>query len=373
MFRKHLFTLAGGIGALIGSCLAAAAQSGPLPPGVPGSQNPACLRLESQLASIDRGSLDPARAAQIHRYEDAIGKQQAELDRVTTRLRRAGCEGSGFFSLFSGQSAECAPLNRQVQQMHDNIDRMMTELQRTQGNTADRESQRRSLLIGLAQNDCGPQYRQASANRAGNRNFFDSLFGPDSITSPEPPPGEAPQSSTYRTICVRTCDGFYWPISFSTVPGRFAEDERTCQRMCPAAPVSLYTYRNPGEDVQQAVSLTGQPYSESPNAFLYRKQYTPACSCRHAGESWAHALGTQDDTIERGDIVVTEERAKQMSKAPQPRTPKPVRGKGKTAAEETPPPPVTKPAAPAGGTAKTGDESGEHKVRSVGPTFLPSR
>jgi hypothetical protein len=374
MMARNLLALAHGIGALIASCVTAAAQGLPMPPAsVPGTQSQTCVRLESQLAAIDRGPLDPARASQIHRYEDAISKQQQELDRVVVRLRQTGCESSGFFSLFSGQSASCGPLNQQVQQMRANIDRMLTELQRVQGNTADRESQRRSVLIALSQNDCGPQYRAASASRANNNGgFFDSLFGPGSIVSPPPTPGDVPQSSTYRTVCVRTCDGFYWPISFSTVPSRFGEDERTCQRMCPAAAVQLYTHRNPGEDMSQAVSLSGQPYSELPNAFLYRKQYSAACSCRHAGETWAHALGNVDDTIERGDIVVTEERAKQMSKAPQPRAAKPARGKGK-AAEETPPPSApAKPAATAKGAANA-SEDGEHKVRSVGPTFLPNR
>ena len=36
-----------------------------------------------------------------------------------------------------------------------------------------------------------------------------------------------------------------------------------CQRMCPAAEVSLYAYHNPGEEMAQAVSLNGRPYSES--------------------------------------------------------------------------------------------------------------
>ena len=72
---------------------------------------------------------------------------------------------------------------------------------------------------------------------------------------------------TFRTICVRTCDGFYFPISFETTPDRFRDDEATCQRMCPAAEVSLYTYHNPGEEVTQAVSLNGRLYTELPTAF----------------------------------------------------------------------------------------------------------
>ena len=98
------------------------------------------------------------------------------------------------------------------------------------------------------------------------------------------------------------------------MPGKFADDERLCQRLCPAAEAMLYTHRNPGEDVSRAVSTSGRAYSELPNAFSYRKQLNAACSCRSPGQSWAEALRQGDDeTLERGDIVVTEERARQLS------------------------------------------------------------
>ena len=85
--------------------------------------------------------------------------------------------------------------------------------------------------------------------------------------------------------------------------------------MCPAAEVSLYTYHNPGEEVSQAVSLNGRLYTELPTAFSYRKAINPACSCRRPGESWAEALkanGT-DETVAPGDVIVTEQNAKQLS------------------------------------------------------------
>src|SRR5947208_17001805 len=88
--------------------------------------------------------------------------------------------------------------------------------------------------------------------------------------------------------------------------------------MCPAADTGLYTHRNPGEEVSQAVSTAGRQCSELPTAFAYRKQYNAACSCKATGQTWADALKHLDDqTIERGDIVVNEERAKQLSLPPE--------------------------------------------------------
>ena len=121
-----------------------------------------------------------------------------------------------------------------------------------------------------------------------------------------------------HTVCVRTCDGYYFPISYSTNATRFADDEKSCQRLCPASEVALYSFRNPGEGMDQAVSNAGQLYTALPNAYRYRKEVTAGCSCRRAGQSWGEALKNADDatTLEQGDIVVTDQTAKTLSQPP---------------------------------------------------------
>lgn len=349
--------------------------------GTTGGRNQACLRLESQLAALDRGAgIDPAKADQIKRYEDASAKQQAELDRLGQQSQRLGCQGGGFFALFSGQSPQCGPLNNQIQQMRANLDRTLTEIQRLQGNSGEREGQRRGILVALGQNDCGPQYRQYAT--AGPGGFFDNLFGGGGYIAPAP--NGAP-AGTYRTLCVRTCDGYYFPISYSTVPSKFPEDDQICRRQCPAAEVALYSHRNPGEDVSRAVSLSGRPYTDLPTAFSYRKQVNPACSCRLAGQSWAEALRqSNDDTIERGDIIVTEERAKQLSQPrfdasgkPANASQSPARGKGADEVSSAPLPAAgaeqQQQPAPTPAEQKGEQEPGKRKVRAVGPSFYPVR
>src|ERR1700761_3052482 len=132
------------------------AQMNPNEPS-PGAVNPMCPRLEAQLASIDRGSTgDPARDDQLRRYQDAAARQQGELDRVTAQARRMGCDSSGFFSLFSGQSAQCGPVNTQIQQMRANLDQITTSIERLRGGgfgDSERDNQRRSVLMALAQNN----------------------------------------------------------------------------------------------------------------------------------------------------------------------------------------------------------------------------
>src|SRR5690606_1433081 len=119
-----------------------------------------------------------------------------------------------------------------------NLDRILSDLEQIRGGSAERENQRRTVLSALAQNDCGPQYRAAAAQAQGG--LLGALFGGGIISTPgDYPPAT---SSNYRTLCVRTCDGYYFPISYSTIPSRFAEDERVCQRMCPAAEVMLFAH-----------------------------------------------------------------------------------------------------------------------------------
>ena len=256
------------------------------------SSNPICVRLESQLASLTQGSTDPARAEQIKRTEDAIAKQQSELDRTVAQAHKGGCAGQGFFALFSALSPQCGPITSQIQGMRGNLDRMMSDLEQLKNGNTGQEGQRRALIGQLAQNNCGAQYTAAANSWGGPQGFFDALFGGGTIVNPG---GDGAPSGTYHTVCVRACDGFYFPISYSTVPSRFTDDARACQRLCPAAESELYSFHNPGEDMQQAFSIGGQPYTALPNAFRYRKEIVAGCSCRRPGQSWADALKNADD------------------------------------------------------------------------------
>src|SRR6188508_2777622 len=212
--------------AALGVDASAQVNPGPPPPQGGAAVNPVCPRLEAQLATIDRGggSGDPAKEEQIRRYQEAASKQQAELDRVTSQAKRMGCDSSGFFSLFSGQSAQCGPVNNQIQQMRGNLDQITTSLERLRGGGfggAERENQRRSVLAALAQNNCGPQYANAAR---GPGSFIENLFGNNNAPS-APGVDMGPQSGTFRTVCVRTCDGAYFPVSFATYQARFQDDE----------------------------------------------------------------------------------------------------------------------------------------------------
>lgn len=366
--------------------VAASAQTISAPPGLaapprqpvanPGavnptpSSNPICVRLESQLTALTQGTVDPVRAEQIKRSEDAIAKQQADLDRTVAQAHKAGCAGQGFFALFSAFSPQCGPITSQIQQMRGNLDRMISDLEQLKNGNTGQEGQRRALIGQLAQNNCGAQYTAAANAWGGPQGFFDALFGGGTIVNPG---GDGAPSGTYHTVCVRACDGFYFPISYSTVPSRFPDDARACQRLCPAAEAELYSFRNPGEDMEQAISVSGQAYTALPNAFRYRKEMIAGCSCRKPGQSWADALKNADDssTLESGDIVVTDQNARALSQ-PKP-SGKPAPSTPQAAANSSTAAPVTATSASPATASFTASDGSKRTVRTVGPPFLSSQ
>jgi hypothetical protein len=337
------------------------------------SASPVCGRLEAQLAAIDRGAGgDPARAEQTRRIEDTLARQQGDLDRAQAQWQRLGCQPTNLFSIFVNQPPQCGQLNGQIGQIRAVIDRTTADLERSR-HSGDDDMQRQAVIGALAQNNCGPQYRVAAPPRP--KGILETLFGGGDNPDGPLPPGavEAPQlgGGGYRTLCVRTCDGYYFPISFSASPSRFPDDEQACQKLCPATEAVLFTHRNPGEDVAQAVSSSGKIYKDLANAFRYRREFVASCSCRQPGQTWAEALGqTRDSTIERGDVVVTEEKAKALG---QPRD----RGsaaRSDASRKPTGSMPIAAPADPSDPPpASTASTPGKRQVRTVGPTFIPAQ
>jgi Protein of unknown function (DUF2865) len=85
--------------------------------------------------------------------------------------------------------------------------------------------------------------------------------------------------ATYRTMCVRLCDGYFYPISFATNEDGFARDKSACEKSC-SAPTRLYVYKNPGEEPPVMRTPEGQPYSSLPTANLFRTKHDAACRCQ---------------------------------------------------------------------------------------------
>jgi hypothetical protein len=89
------------------------------------------------------------------------------------------------------------------------------------------------------------------------------------------------QSGEYRTVCVRLCDGYYFPVSFATRASRFEEDEKSCQSSCGTA-AKLFYYPVADGSPETMVDRDGRAYEKLKTAFLYRTTYDATCSCKPA-------------------------------------------------------------------------------------------
>lgn len=87
------------------------------------------------------------------------------------------------------------------------------------------------------------------------------------------------RSGVYRTLCVRLCDGYYFPVKAATSSATFDDDEETCRSSC-SSPARLYYYVTDTGTPEEMIDTSGRLYSELPTAFAYRTSYDAACTCR---------------------------------------------------------------------------------------------
>ena len=116
-------------------------------------------------------------------------------------------------------------------------------------------------------------------------------------------------------VCVRTCDGSFFPVSYSGAGSRADSLEDVCRALCPNADMALYSFPF-GGTIDEAESPSGEPYANLPNAGKFEKSFDPSCSCRRKGESWAEALADAEARYghQKHDILVTPEKSAEMAR-----------------------------------------------------------
>jgi hypothetical protein len=131
-------------------------------------------------------------------------------------------------------------------------------------------------------------------------------------------------ASSGYTVCVRACDGAFFPVSYFGPASRSDTLEQVCRLQCPNAEVALYSFPF-GGTIHEAVSSTGEPYAHLTSADKFAQSYDPACSCRAPGQSWVEALAAAEARYGRHshDILVTAEVSDRMSRPAQNQKAKP--------------------------------------------------
>ncbi len=125
-------------------------------------------------------------------------------------------------------------------------------------------------------------------------------------------------SGTYRTLCVRTCDGYYWPVSYSVSRSGFYRDANICRSNC-GGEARLFFHASSDPDTSEMVDISGRPYALLPNAYAYRKKVVEGCACK--AQPWAqsehdrhrmYAMHEADKARGREALAANEQAPKQM-------------------------------------------------------------
>lgn len=101
--------------------------------------------------------------------------------------------------------------------------------------------------------------------------------------------GDGSWNGSYRTLCVRLCDGYYFPVSYRTTRGRMHRDAKICETSCDCE-TKLFYLPSSSSDIKSATDFSGQSYGRLENAFAYRQAWDLGCSCRPAPWSSAEKL-----------------------------------------------------------------------------------
>ncbi|MHB2167934.1 DUF2865 domain-containing protein [Alsobacter sp. R-9] len=278
--------------------------------GAAAAQSAYCDRLRGDIAALERagGGRSPQMAAELRR-------QQLELDRTVSYARSIGCQRQRFLMFGEPPPPQCGPLQAQINRMESNLAALESQADRYAGGAIEAQ---RAALVAAYDTNCRGLPPQPARSTPG---LFERLFGGQQESDPvtEMDPGGAPfdefGGGAIKTLCVRKCDGYYFPISTRTSRGAFENDSAICQASCPAAEVELFMQPADGS-ADQAISADGTPYSSLPNAFRYRQTYDNTCSCRRPGQSWSEALADAERLVStrKTDIIVTEQKSQEMSR-----------------------------------------------------------
>ncbi len=255
----------------IGLTLLASLAAGPAE-----AKSRVCRQLEAELASGSGG------AARLARYDAAIERQREQMGITRSQSREAGCG----FALSGRTVRQCASLNATLDRMVRNLETLQRQRNRLARGGGGRS--KADLRAALDRNGClddavaqqpKPELRAAvEPERTPLGAMLDDAEAMDETTSDDA------AGQTFRTMCVRTCDGYFFPMSFASTVRDFGRDLKNCESSCPGTPTQLFVGPAEASDDPAAMVSTasGQPYSELPTAFLHQQlsaRTPPGCSC----------------------------------------------------------------------------------------------
>ena len=299
------FFSSNGVRALI--LLALAAVCTLLDVNIAYAQSAQCSRLDEALRQFDRNG----DFRQMGGNSQAARQAQRDVQSMESRYVRDGCNDAAKAGVQLTQ--ECRQIGREVLRLREVAAEISQQVETANAVAGQREA----ILQEMARFGCGTDRGSSATFTNDRQNLFDRIFG--STSEGDFSNGQMIDGGDYwgyqgyqtvRTVCVRLTDGYFWPISYATLPDYVSNDAASCQASCPTTPVALYYYDNPGQEPEQMRNQFGEPYMALPSAFAYRNALdtSPSASCKVAPQSdGTISMTERDDGSSRAMIEVAGE------------------------------------------------------------------
>lgn len=262
-----------------------------------------CSRLDQMLRQVERNGNSQQGGNQAAR------QAQRDVQNMESRYVRDGCNDDA--KAGRPLTPQCTQIGREVLRLRE-IAASVTQQAESANAVA---GQREAILQEMARFGCGADGGSSATFTTERQGLFDRIFGTTSegdFTNGQMIDGGDYWGyqgyQTVRTVCVRLSDGYFWPISYATLPDYVGNDAQTCQASCTTTPVELYFYDNPGQEPEQMRNQFGEPYTALPNAFRYRDALdtSPSASCKVAPRSdGSMSVATGSDGSKRTMIEVS--------------------------------------------------------------------
>ena len=274
------------------------------------AQSAKCTRLEHQLASLSAGKRS------VKNDTGAIRAQRSRIGKLKQAIKIRGCAAKK--KLFKRDAhASCSGLRSDLRLTQRKLKRLEKQKSHSVSGKGSTTAETNRIKRALRRNRCGQDDTKTAVKKRSG--FFRSLFGaskrvdrknrgPSNVDLMDQMYGSRSNLAnrqavldrhgkgrnrklwstrrrlknfnTVRTICVRRCDGYYFPVSFSTNESGIERDSTACANLCPGREMELFTHKTSTETVDDMTSVVdGQFYTSMETAYAYRQSFNPQCAC----------------------------------------------------------------------------------------------
>jgi len=240
-----------------------------------------CEQLRFDLANVRQGS---SATSDARKFARAIAEQWTNLRQLDFAMRRQGCSSGSMIVIDSEPNGACEGFDGKRDRMQRNLE--ILERKRAALLSENPSGLARQQLVrALEDNGCNDEpvlVHALGEGIEGESLVSDTADGFETIRVPSTDPdygdsqfvdlGGTARNGNFRTMCVRACDGAFFPVSSHASSLNFRRDAQVCSMMCPGTETELFYHSIQQESAEMRSTSNGRAYQDLPNAYLFRTQ-----------------------------------------------------------------------------------------------------